>query len=55
MGRVQVAVEAFLIRLITDTLMINRTISGQYWNLIHLKVHDNFNQLFEEFVPLQNR
>lgn len=34
-----------------DTLMINRTISGQYWNLIHLKVHDNFNQLFEEFVP----
>ena len=38
-----------------DTLMINRTISGQYWNLIHLKVHDNFNQLFEEFVPLQNR
>ena len=38
-----------------DTLMINRTISGQYWNLIHLKVHDNFNQLFEEFVPRQNR
>jgi predicted unusual protein kinase regulating ubiquinone biosynthesis (AarF/ABC1/UbiB family) len=38
-----------------DTLMVNRTISGQYWNLIHLKVHDNFNQLFEEFVPLQNR
>ena len=35
-----------------DTLMINRTISGQYWNLIHLKVHDNFNQLFEAFVPL---
>ncbi len=34
-----------------DTLMVNRTISGQYWNLIHLKVHDNFNQLFEEFVP----
>lgn len=34
-----------------DTLMVNRTISGQYWNLIHLKVHDNLNDLFEELVP----
>lgn len=34
-----------------DTLMVNRTISGQYWNLIHLKVNDNLNDLFEEFVP----
>lgn len=33
-----------------DTLMVNRTISGQYWNLIHLKVHDNLNELFEELV-----
>ncbi|RKW97928.1 AarF/ABC1/UbiB kinase family protein, partial [Corynebacterium diphtheriae] len=24
-----------------DTLMVNRTISGQYWNLIHLKVKDD--------------
>ena len=34
-----------------DTLMVNRTISGQYWNLIHLKVNDNLNNLFEELVP----
>ncbi|RKG40386.1 ABC1 kinase family protein [Acinetobacter rongchengensis] len=34
-----------------DTLMVNRTISGQYWNLIHLKVSDNLNDLFEELVP----
>lgn len=37
-----------------DTLMVNRTISGHYWNLIHLKVHDNLNDLFEELVPLSN-
>ena len=34
-----------------DTLMVNRTISGHYWNLIHLRVHDNLNDLFEELVP----
>lgn len=33
------------------TLMVNRTVSGHYWNLIHLKVHDNLNDLFEELVP----
>ncbi|WP_049063837.1 ABC1 kinase family protein, partial [Acinetobacter seifertii] len=37
-----------------DTLMVNRTISGHYWNLIHLKVHDNLNDLFEELVPHSN-
>lgn len=37
-----------------DTLMVNRTISGQYWNLIHLKVNDNLNDLFEELVPSLN-
>ena len=37
-----------------DTLMVNRTISGQYWNLIHLKVHDNLNDVFEEMVPVQH-
>ena len=37
-----------------DTLMVNRTISGQYWNLIHLKVKDNLNDLFEELVPSQD-
>jgi len=37
-----------------DTLMVNRTISGHYWNLIHLKVHDNLNDLFEELVPPSN-
>lgn len=37
-----------------DTLMINRTISGHYWNLIHLKVHDNLNDIFEELVPLNS-
>ena len=34
-----------------DTLMVNRTISGQYWNLIHLKVHDDLSDVFEEIVP----
>ena len=34
-----------------DTLMVNRTVSGHYWNLIHLKVNDNLNDLFEELVP----
>lgn len=34
-----------------DTLMVNRTISGHYWNLIHLKIDDNLNDLFEELVP----
>ena len=37
-----------------DTLMVNRTISGQYWNLIHLKVHDNLSDLFEELVSSQD-
>ncbi|MFB2539567.1 MULTISPECIES: ABC1 kinase family protein [unclassified Acinetobacter] len=36
-----------------DTLMINRTVSGQYWNLISLKVHDNFEDLFAELVPVE--
>lgn len=35
-----------------DTLMVNRTISGHYWNLIHLKVNDDLSDLFEELVPL---
>jgi predicted unusual protein kinase regulating ubiquinone biosynthesis (AarF/ABC1/UbiB family) len=34
-----------------DTLMVNRTISGQYWNLINLKVHDNLNDVLNELVP----
>ena len=34
-----------------DTLMVNRTISGQYWNLIHLKVNDDLNDVFESLVP----
>ena len=38
-----------------DTLMVNRTISGQYWNLIHLKVNDHLNDLFEEWVPTLNK
>ena len=38
-----------------NTLMVNRTISGQYWNLIHLKVNDNLNDLFEELVPTLNK
>ncbi|KAA8733762.1 AarF/ABC1/UbiB kinase family protein [Acinetobacter qingfengensis] len=36
-----------------DTLMINRTVSGHYWNLIHLKVHDHLNDLFESIVPVE--
>lgn len=35
-----------------DTLMVNRTISGHYWNLINLKVDDNLNDLFETLVPI---
>ena len=34
-----------------ETLMINRTFSGHYWNLIQLKVFDNLNDLFEAIVP----
>ncbi|WP_163121501.1 ABC1 kinase family protein [Acinetobacter portensis] len=34
-----------------DTLMVNRTVSGQYWNLIHLKVNDNLTDVFDELVP----
>ncbi len=36
-----------------DTLMINRTISGHYWNLIHLKVNDDLSDVFYELVPPQ--
>lgn len=36
-----------------ETLMVNRTISGQYWNLIHLKVNDNLSDIFETLVPSQ--
>lgn len=35
-----------------ETMMLNRTISGHYWNLINLKVKDNFKPLLEEVVPL---
>ena len=34
-----------------DTLMVNRTVSGHYWNLINLKVNDNLNDIFEELIP----
>ena len=34
-----------------ETLMVNRTISGQYWNLINLKVHDNLNDVLDELIP----
>ncbi|MCJ8145703.1 AarF/UbiB family protein [Acinetobacter sp. A3.8] len=37
-----------------DTLMVNRTVSGHYWNLINLKVHDNLNDLFEQLIPNQH-
>lgn len=29
------------------TLLMNRTISGQYWNLIHLKVNDDLSDFFQ--------
>ncbi len=32
------------------TLLINRTISGHYWNLIHLKVHDDLSDFFENHL-----
>ena len=34
-----------------ETLMVNRTVSGHYWNMIHLKMHDNLNDLFDELTP----
>ena len=37
-----------------DTLMVNRTVSGHYWNMIHLKVHDDLTDVFEELVPPRN-
>lgn len=36
-----------------ETMMINRTISGHYWNMINLKVKDNFKPLLEEVIPLR--
>ena len=38
-----------------DTLMVNRTISGQYWNLIHLKVKDDLTDVFESLIPPENK
>ena len=35
-----------------ETMMLNRTISGQYWNMISLKVNDNFRPLLQEVVKL---
>lgn len=32
------------------TLLINRTVSGHYWNLIHLKVKDDFSDFFEKTI-----
>lgn len=34
-----------------NTLMLNRTFTGHYWNLVHLKVNDNLNSLFNQLVP----
>ncbi|GAB3049573.1 AarF/ABC1/UbiB kinase family protein [Acinetobacter apis] len=34
-----------------DTLMINRTVSGHYWNLIHLKAHADLSDIFTEIIP----
>ncbi|MDO4223650.1 MAG: AarF/ABC1/UbiB kinase family protein [Acinetobacter sp.] len=31
------------------TLLMNRTISGHYWNLIHLKVHDDLSDLLRHY------
>ncbi len=35
-----------------ETMMINRTVSGHYWNMIHLKVNDNFKPLTEHYIAL---
>lgn len=35
-----------------QTMMINRTVSGHYWNMIHLKVNDNFKPLTEHYIAL---
>lgn len=35
----------------SETLMVNRTVSGHYWNLINLKVHDDVSDIFESLVP----
>ncbi|MEB3753565.1 AarF/ABC1/UbiB kinase family protein [Acinetobacter sp. MD2(2019)] len=34
-----------------ETLMINRTVSGHYWNLIHLKMQDDLSDLLSDLVP----
>lgn len=38
----------------SETLMINRTVSGHYWNLINLKVHDNLSDVFESLIPVKS-
>lgn len=33
-----------------ETMMVNRTISGHYWNMIHLKVNYDFKALTEQYI-----
>ena len=33
-----------------EVLMVNRTMSGHYWNLVHLKVDSNFRPYTEEYL-----
>jgi hypothetical protein len=33
-----------------EVLMVNRTMSGHYWNLVHLKVDSNFRPFTEEYL-----
>lgn len=35
----------------SETLMVNRTVSGHYWNLINLKVHDDLSDLLDALIP----
>lgn len=33
-----------------ETIMVNRTISGHYWNMVHLKINQNFKPLTELYT-----
>lgn len=37
----------------TSTLLLSRTVSGHYWNLVHLKVNDHLEEIWQNILSLQ--
>lgn len=36
----------------TSTLLLSRTVSGHYWNLVHLKVNDHLEEIWQNILSL---